>query len=117
MPYFFILPIYLAVLPVLIVLFFLSKKSAKWQFASTYIFWGTIGSFIGFIVSNVGIIFVGILPLWISQQISLEWLRTILQLIAAAILFLGPFGATAIGVIFGSAVGLLFAFYRKHKAL
>src|ERR1035441_3506413 len=99
MPYFFILPAYVALLVGLIGVAVVARFVPRFQPASGYIVGGTVGTLVGFIFINVVVIVVGVLPAWLAQKISFpDWLQQVSKIFVAAALLIGPFIGSAIGV-------------------
>ena len=116
MPYFIILPAYVALLLFLIVAAVVTRCVASWRAASGYIVGGTVGTLPGFIIANVIVTLAGILPVLLTQKISPPpWLQQVVAIIVGFILILGPFVASAIGVALGFAAGAFFVFRRRRR--
>lgn len=116
MPYFFILPVYAVLLVFLLIAAVVARCVEGWRPASGYIIGGTVGTLPGFIVANVIVTLVGILPVLVAQHLTLpEWLQKAGAVIVAAILLAGPFIASAIGVILGFVAGIFFVFRRRRR--
>lgn len=58
----------------------------------------------------------GLLPVLVEQDFTPpQWLQQAGAVVVAAILLIGPFIASAIGVVLGFAAGLLFVFRRRRR--
>ena len=113
MPYYFILPAFMALIIILLLMAIVFMFIPRFRPLSKYIFSGTAGSFIGFIIFNVAIWICIWLMMRFEENINLpSWLNHIYGLFMAGTLFIGPFVVSAIGVIIGFISGLYFI-YRK----
>jgi hypothetical protein len=102
MPYFFIVPAYVLLLLVLGIAAFVARMSPGLRGSNSYIIGGMIGTLPGFIVANVLVTLAGILPAVIADQFSLpDGLKQVCGVFAGVALLLGPFIASAVGVVFG----------------
>jgi len=117
MPYFFILPAYVALLMALVCAAIVALFVPRFRQASGYIFAGALGTSFGFLIINVFVWVVGLFPVWLNQKVSLsDWVRHIFQLFVAATLLIGPFVGSAIGVLLGFAAGVYFIYRRRRVA-
>lgn len=117
MPYFFILPAYFALLIALFGTAIVTRFVPRFQPASSYIVGGTVGTMVGFIFINVLVIVVGVLPVWLTKNISFpDWLQQVSKIFVAAALLIGPFIGSAIGVMLGFCAGLYFVHSRRRNA-
>ena len=117
MPYFFILPAYVALLIGLIGVAVVARFVPRFQPVSGYIVGGTIGTLIGFVIANVVVVLAGVAPAWLAQKFTFPaWLHQVSQYFVAAMLLIGPFIGSAIGVLLGFAVGLYFVYRRRRHA-
>ncbi|QIL77194.1 hypothetical protein [Hymenobacter sp. HDW8] len=117
MPYFFILSIFVLWLVGLLVGAVIVRYSARLRPLSTYLIAVAIGSVPGFLLGNVALL-VG--ALGVAKLLTLFSLPRILQplqtLGAAATIFIGPFIASAIGILLGAFLGIVVAWRRqRHK--
>lgn len=102
MPYFFIIPAYLILLLVLGIAAVVLRGGGDGGRASVSIVSGMAGTLPGIVVANVAVTVAGVAPLWLSGQVSApEWMRQVLSVFAVVCLFIGPFVASALGVIAG----------------
>ena len=114
MPYFFILPAYVALLVGLIGAAIIARFVPRFQPASGYIVGGAIGTLFGFVIINVFVWIVGLFPAWLNQKVSFpDCLLHVSQFFVAATLLIGPFIGSAIGVLLGLVAGLYFVFRRR----
>jgi len=117
MPYFFILPAYVALLVVLIIAAVVTYAVPRCKSASGYIVAGTVGTLVGFVVINVVVIVLGVLPAWLAQKVAFpEWLQQVSKIFVVAALLIGPFIGSAIGVLIGFMAGLYFIYRRRRHA-
>ncbi len=117
MPYFFILPVYVALLLGLIGAAVVARFVPRFQSASGYIFGGAIGSLVGFLLVNVAVILVGATPAWLAQRFTFpDWLQQTSKFFVATTLFIGPFIGSAIGALLGFAAGFYIVFRRRKNA-
>ena len=115
MPYFFILPAYVALLMALVCAAIVAHFVPRLRQASGYIFAGAVGTLFGFVIINVFVWIVGLFPAWLNQKVSLsDWLRHLFQLFVAATLLIGPFIGSAIGVLLGFPAGIYFIYKRRR---
>lgn len=106
MPYFFIIPAYVLLLLMLGISAVVLGAGAGERRAAGRIFAGMAGTVPGMIAANGVVTLAGIAPLWVAGQVSLpEWLSLALSGFAMVCLFIGPFVASAIGVIAGFLCG------------
>lgn len=106
MPYFFILPAYVLLLLVLGIAAIVTRMNVPWRPASGYIIGGMIGTVPGFIAANLLITLAGILPTVIADHFSLpDGLKQVCGVFAGVALLLGPFVASAVGVVLGFLAG------------
>jgi len=116
MPYFFIVPAYLLLLLILGIAAVVLRSGGNSGPASGYILAGMVGTIPGIIAANVLVTLAGLLPLWIAAKVSPpEWMMQVLSVLAVACLFIGPFVASAIGVIAGFLCGILVAWKRTRR--
>lgn len=116
MPYFFILPVFAALLFGVVAMGVIAHFVPKRKKLSRYYLAGAAGALIGFILVNVVVLFVGVAPAWLAQKFTFpNWLRECFQLFVAATLLIGPFFGSAIGVLLGSALGIFILFRRRQK--
>jgi hypothetical protein len=117
MPYFFILPAYVALLIGLIGVAVAARFVPRFRRASGYIIGGAVGTLIGFVIINVIVILAGVAPAWLAQKFTFpDWLQQVSRYFVAATLLIGPFIGSAIGVFFGFAAGIYFVFRRRSHA-
>lgn len=106
MPYFFIIPAYVLLLLVLGISAVVLGAGAGERRVAGRIFAGMAGTVPGMIAANGVVTLAGIAPLWVAGQVSPpEWLSLALSGLAMVCLFIGPFVASAIGVIAGFLCG------------
>lgn len=116
MPYFIILPIFALLLVGLGIAAIVARCVESWRPASGYIVGGAGGTLLGFIVVNVIVTLAGLLPVLVAQHFTLpQWLQQAGAVVVAAILLIGPFVASAIGIVFGFAAGVCFVFGRRRR--
>ena len=116
MPYFIILPVYALLLAFLAAASVVARCVESWRPASGYIVGGTVGTLPGFIVANVVVTLAGLLPVLVAQHFTPpQWLQQAGAVVVAAILLIGPFVASAIGVVLGFAAGVFFVFRRRRR--
>ena len=116
MPYFIILPIYALLLAFLVIAAIFARYVESWRPASGYLVGGTVGSFLGFIVANLIVTLAGVLPVLVARHLTPpQWLQQAGAVVVAAILLVGPFVASAMGVILGFAAGVFFVFRRRRR--
>ncbi len=115
MPYFFILPAYVAFLLMLIGAAVAARYIARLQSASGYIFGGAAGSLVGFVCINFLVILAGVAPAWLAQRYTFPgWLEQASKFFVAAALLAGPFIGSVIGIVIGFAAGLYVVFRRRE---
>lgn len=116
MPYFIILPVYALLLVFLAIAAIVARCVESWRPACGYIVGGTVGTLPGFIVANIVITVAGLLPVLMAEHFTLpQWAQQTGALVAAVLLFIGPFAASALGVVLGFAAGVFFVFRRRNK--
>ena len=116
MPYFIILPVYVLLLVALIVAAIVTRFVPQLQPASAYIVGGTVGTLPAFVVANILVTLAGLLPVWAAQKMELpQRLHDATKFFVAAVLLVGPFVASAIGVFLGFALGVYFVFRRRRS--
>lgn len=116
MPYFIILPAYVLLICGLSIAAVATRFVPQARPASGYIVGGTLGTIPGFILANVIVISAGLLPAWASQKVTLpQWLESAMAIFAGAVLLLGPFAASAVGVFVGFALGEFIVFRRRRR--
>ncbi|MEI8044676.1 MAG: hypothetical protein WCL11_24915 [Verrucomicrobiota bacterium] len=116
MPYFIILPVYALLICGLSIAAVATRFVPKVRPASGYIVGGILGMIPGFILANVIVTLAGLLPVWASQKVTLpQWLESAMKIFVAAVLLLGPFAASAVGVLVGFALGALIVFRRRRR--
>jgi hypothetical protein len=116
MPYFFILPAYVALFIALIVIAIITRFVARFRLASGYIVAGAIGTLIGFVIINIVVWIVGLFPVWLNQKVSLpDWLQQVSKFFVAGTLLIGPFIGSAIGILLGFAAGFYFVYRRRKR--
>jgi len=116
MPYFIILPVYVLLLVALIVAAIVTRFVPQSQPASAYIVGGTVGTLPAFLVANILVTLAALLPVWAAQKLELpQGLHDATKIFGAAVLLIGPFVASALGVFFGFAVGVYFIFRRRKS--
>jgi hypothetical protein len=117
MPYFFIIPAYLALLIGLVVAAIIARFIPRFQPASRYILAGAIGTLAGFLIINLIVFFAGMAPVWLAEKISFpDWLHEGSKYFVAATLLIGPFVGSAVGVLVGFVAGLYFVRRRSRHA-
>lgn len=115
MPYFFILPCYGLLLVALAAGAVVAWCVAEWRPASGVIVGGMVGSFGGFVVANVIVTGIGLMPAMVGSHFAPpEWVRQVAGIFAAVLLLLGPFVASAIGVAVGFAAGVGVVLRRRR---
>ena len=108
MPYFFILPVYLLLLLFLGIAALVTHLTPQWRSASRYFVAGALGTIPGFIVANLLATLAAIIPAWIAGHFALpEIVASICTIVTFASLLLGPFAASAMGIILGGFAGCL----------
>lgn len=116
MPYFFILPAYIALALALIVLGMVVRYIPRWQFASVYLLSGALGTLPGFLIANVIVMLAGVIPVILSEKITLpHLLQQIGGFVVAGILLIGPFIASAVGIAGGFFSGVYIVFRKRSK--
>lgn len=116
MPYFIILPVYALLLAFLAIAAFVARSVESWRPASGYIVAGTVGTLPGFMVANVVVMLAGFSPVLMAQHFAPpQWLQQASVIVAAAILLVGPFVASTIGIALGFAAGVFFVFIRRRR--
>ncbi len=116
MPYFFILPAFAILLLALVAAAIGVRFLPRLKHTSGYIVGGTAGTLVGFVVVNLLVWFVGLLPVWIDHQVRLpDWLRQASGVFIAGTLLIGPFIGSALGVAFGFAAGLLLVYVHRRR--
>ena len=116
MPYFIILPAYVFLLLVLATAAIIARFVEKWRPASGYIVAGTVGTLPGFLIANVLVTVIGLLPVIITHNSSPpDWLHQTASVVSLGALMIGPFLASAVGVLLGFAAGAYFVFRRRRK--
>src|SRR5215217_4481446 len=91
MPYFIILPAYLALLFTLTVVAVSLRFVPCLQAASGYIIAGAVGTLPGFLAANAAIWLVALLPIWIDRESALmwaQWVHNASRLFTAVVLLL-----------------------------
>lgn len=115
MPYFFIIPAYIALLIGLIVAAIGARFIPRFQPLSGYIVGSTIGTLVGFVIANILVVLTGVAPAWFAQKFTIpDWFQHVSQFFVVSMLFIGPFIGSAIGVLFGFAAGLYFVYRRRN---
>ena len=116
MLYFFIFPVFIGLLIILILATIVTRLVPAWSRVSPYLFSGTIGFAVGFIIANVLNFLVGLASgLVLKDQNVPETIRQIINFISAIILFLGPVPASIIGAVLGFVLGILFIYKRRRR--
>jgi hypothetical protein len=116
MPYFFIVPAYVLLVVGMTVLAVVARFVPRLRPTSGYVAGGAVGTLPGFVVANVLISIAGLLPVWAAQHVSLpEWLHNVLKVFVAAVLLIGPFVASLLGVALGFAGGICYVWLRRRK--
>jgi hypothetical protein len=112
--YFIILPLFVFFEALLLVAFLAARKSPKLRQISGYIGGVLQGSIAGFIIANLYLWSVSILPAVIAQKYALpEIVQTLTKINLALGLFLGPYVASLGGLTIGGIVGLVIVFLRR----
>jgi hypothetical protein len=118
MPYFFIIPAYLALLTGLVAAAIITRFIPRFRPASRYILAGAIGTLAGFLIINLIVFFAGMSPVWLAGKITLpDWLHEVSKYFVAATLLIGPFVGSAVGVLVGFFAGLCFVRRRRRHAV
>ncbi len=116
MPYFIVLPVYVLFFLLLVIAAGVARCVEAWRPASGYLVGGTVGTLLGFIVANVGVTLAGLLPILVAQHFTPpQWLQQAGAVVVVVILMVGPFLASAIGVVLGFAAGVFFVFRRRRS--
>ena len=116
MPYFFILPAYIALAFVLIASGVAVRYVPRWKFASAYLIGGALGTLPGFVIANVIVMLSGVIPVILSEKITLpHLLQQIGGFVVAGILLIGPFIASAVGIAGGFFAGVYIVFRKRSK--
>jgi hypothetical protein len=116
MPYFFILPAYVALFLALVVVAVIARFVPRLRIASGYIVAGAIGTLIGFLLVNIIVWLAGLSPVWLSQRFTFPpWLENASKFFVAVTLIIGPFIGSAIGVLAGFAAGFYFVYRRRRQ--
>jgi hypothetical protein len=117
MPYFFIIPAYLALLIGLVAAAIMARFIPRFQPASRYILAGAIGTLAGFIIINLIVFLAGMSPVWLAEKITFpDWLHQVSKYFVVATLLIGPFVGSAVGVLVGFVAGLYFVRRRNRHA-
>ena len=117
MLYFFIFPVFIGLLIILILATIVTRLVPAWSRVSPYLFSGTIGFAVGFIIANVLNFLVGLASgLVLKNQNIPEIIRQTINFISAIILFLGPVPASVIGAVVGFVLGI-FLVHRRRRSL
>jgi hypothetical protein len=117
MPYFFILPVYVILLIVLVGTAVVARFILRFRPASGYLVGGAIGTLIGFVFINVVVMLAGVAPAWLAQKFTFpDWLRQVSKYLAAGTLLIGPFIASALGVLIGFAAGIYYVYRGRKRA-
>jgi hypothetical protein len=118
MPYFFILPAYIILLLGLFGAAVATRFMPRFHSASGYIFGGALGSLVGFLLVNAAVILAGVAPAWLAQRFNFpNWLLQTSKFFVAAMLLIGPFIGSAIGVLLGFAAGFFIVLRRRNFTL
>jgi len=116
MPYFIILPTFLILFLLMVSAAITARFVPRWRLASGYLMGGTLGAVLGFLLANVALFFVTYLSLKMDSELSLpEFVRPVVVLVIAAMLFLGPFVVSVGGVLMGFAVGFIIVLWRRSR--
>jgi hypothetical protein len=114
-PYFLIVPAYLALLLILGIAAFVASRNPPWRPACGFIVGGMIGTLPGIIVANGIVTLVGILPAVLADRLSAgEGLTRFCGILTIIALILGPFAASLVGVLLGFAAGCLWVRLRRR---
>jgi hypothetical protein len=117
MPYFFILPAYLVLLIGLIGGAVVVRFMPRLKHLSGSLLGGALGTMIGFAVINVIVVLAGVAPAWYAQKFTFpNWLQQTSKFFVAATLLIGPFIGSAVGVLFGFAIGFYLVYRRMKRA-
>jgi hypothetical protein len=117
MPYFFILPVYAALLLGFIGAAAITRLVPRFRVVTGYIVCGAIGTLIGFIILNALVWMAGLFPVWLNQKNSFpQWLLRFSQFFVAGTLLIGPFIGSAIGVMLGFAAGIYIVYRLRNRA-
>jgi hypothetical protein len=117
MPYFFILPAYLVLLIGLIAAAVTVRFVPRLKHLRGCVLGGALGTLIGFAIVNVIVVLAGVAPAWLAQKITFpNWLQQVSKFFVAAILLIGPFIGSGVGVLFGFAIGFYWVYSRKKRA-
>jgi hypothetical protein len=118
MPYFIILPAYLALLFTLIIVAVAFRFVPRLRAASGYIIGGAVGTFPSFFAANAAVWLVGLLPVWVDRGYGSflpGWVHDVSMLFVASVLLLGPFVASCIAVVLGFAAGAGIVHKRRGR--
>lgn len=111
MPYFFILPCYLLLLLALGIFAVVKRKHPAGACAAA----GAIGTIPGILLANLAVTGAGLLPAAVSGHLDApQIIRQITAAFAAVMLLLGPFIASAFGVLAGFTAGCAWACKRSR---
>jgi hypothetical protein len=96
---------------------FVVLKFPKYSWMKSYLLGIVLGSSAGFVIANILLWVVSVLPSFVSQKYSLpEFIQTISKYILAFGLLLGPIFASAGGLAVGSIFAVYFV-YRRQKIM
>jgi hypothetical protein len=115
MPYFIILPIYLFLLLIVALVALAVRFVPRIRWLSGYLIGGLVGAIPGFVIANILLTGVAVLPAWLSVKMPVPKLMEAARIFTLTALLIGPFFASAIGVFLGFGAGVLFVLRRRRR--
>lgn len=114
MPYFFILPLYVLLVAVVLVAAAVFRLQPRFRYLSPYLVAGAIGSLPGMLIGNL--LLVAVVAPFVTKKIVLpDQLYWLSALIVGAGVLVGPFVVSAAGSVIGAALGWRFCRTRMMK--